>query len=238
MNTAAVQPGNHTRLSARVSGLRCPRLDFQLLGVTVTLLAIGLVMVASASITTADRQFGDPFYYGLRQAIYLLAGIGVGFLVFKVRMAHWARAGVPVLLLALMLLLAVLIPGIGREVNGATRWIALGPVNLQVSEPAKLLLFIYLAGYLVRHAEEVRNQVSGFIKPMAVLCLAAILLLVEPDFGATVVLPSGETRWHGLDPQWFKIVDYERRHCRYRNRVGKNRRGHRRIPCGERNEGV
>lgn len=188
MNTAAMQPGNSSRLSARVNGLRCPRLDFQLLGVTITLLAIGLIMVTSASITTADRQLGDPFYYGVRQAIYLAAAIGIGFLVFKVRMAHWARAGVPVLLLAMLLLLAVLIPGIGRAVNGATRWIALGPVNIQVSEPAKLLLFVYLAGYLVRHAEEVRNQVSGFIKPMAVLCLAAILLLSEPDFGATVVL--------------------------------------------------
>lgn len=188
MSLSAAQSGTAARLNMRGAGLRCPRLDFQLLGVAVTLLAIGLIMVTSASITTAERQLGDPFYYALRQGIYLVAAIGAGLLVFKVRMAHWARAGVPVLLLALALLLAVLIPGIGRAVNGATRWIALGPVNLQVSEPAKLLLFIYLAGYLVRHAEEVRNQVSGFIKPMAVLGLAGVLLLAEPDFGATVVL--------------------------------------------------
>jgi cell division protein FtsW len=161
-----------------------------LLGVVAALLAIGLVMVTSASITTADRQLGQPFYYALRQGIYLLAGIGAGMLVFRVRMAHWARAGVPVLLLALALLLIVLVPGLGRTVNGATRWIGLGPVNIQVSEPAKLLLFIYLAGYLVRHAEEVRNKVSGFIKPMVVLTFAGVLLLIEPDFGATVVLLS------------------------------------------------
>ncbi|MBI5041133.1 MAG: putative lipid II flippase FtsW [Gammaproteobacteria bacterium] len=176
------------RLNSRASGLRCPRLDLQLIGVVAALLAIGLVMVTSASITTADRQLGDPFYYALRQGVYLLAGLGVGAVIFRVRMAHWARAGVPVLLLALALLAVVLIPGIGRSVNGATRWIGLGPVNIQVSEPAKLLLFMYLAGYLVRHAEEVRHQVSGFIKPMAVLGFAGVLLLAEPDFGATVVL--------------------------------------------------
>lgn len=172
----------------RAVGARCPRLDMQLIAVVTALLAIGLVMVTSASITTADRQLGQPFYYGLRQGIYLLAGIGAGMLVFRVRMAHWARAGVPVLMLALGLLLIVLVPGVGRTVNGATRWIGLGPVNIQVSEPAKLLLFIYLSGYLVRHAEEVRSKVSGFIKPMAVLTFAGVLLLIEPDFGATVVL--------------------------------------------------
>ncbi len=174
--------------AGRANGLRCPRLDMQLIGVVACLLAIGLVMVTSASITTADRQLDDPFYYGLRQGIYLLAGLGAGMLVFRVRMAHWSRAGVPVLMLALLLLAIVLIPGIGRSVNGASRWIGLGPINIQVSEPAKLLLFIYLAGYLVRRADEVRNQVSGFIKPMAVLAFAGVLLLAEPDFGATVVL--------------------------------------------------
>lgn len=188
MNTLAAM---QSRLgSARSAGARCPRLDMQLISVVAALLAIGLVMVTSASITTADRQLGQPFYYGLRQGIYLLAGIGAGMLVFRVRMAHWARAGVPVLMLALGLLLIVLVPGLGRTVNGATRWIGLGPVNIQVSEPAKLLLFIYLAGYLVRHAEEVRDKVSGFIKPMAVLTFAGALLLIEPDFGATVVLLS------------------------------------------------
>ena len=175
-------------IGTRASGLRRPRLDVGLSGVALTLLAIGLVMVTSASIATADRQLGEPFYYGVRQGIFLVVGLLAGLLTFKVRMAHWARAGVPVLALTFLLLIAVLIPGIGREVNGASRWISLGPVNLQVSEPAKLLLFVYLAGYLVRHAEEVRYQVSGFLKPMAVLGLAAVLLLAQPDFGATVVL--------------------------------------------------
>ena len=189
MSVAAAARGNRLRLG-QASGLRCPRIDFQLLAVTAALLTIGLVMVASSSVAIADRQLGDPFYYVLRQSMYLVVGLAIAALVFNVRMAHWARAGVPVLLLSFLLLILVLIPGVGRSVNGAARWIALGPINVQVSEPAKLLLFIYLAGYLVRHLDEVRSQVSGFIKPMGVLILASILLLAEPDFGATVVLLS------------------------------------------------
>lgn len=190
MNFAFAQSRPGMRNSTRTNGLRCPRLDFELLGVALTLLSLGLVMVASASIAMADRQLNDPFYYSLRQGIYLMVGLGIGASIFQVRMAHWARAGVPLLILAFVLLIAVLIPGVGHSVNGAARWIAFGPVNLQASEPVKLLLFLYLASYLVRHAEEVRSKVSGFIKPMGVLGLAAILLLAEPDFGATVVLLS------------------------------------------------
>ena len=190
MRFAFAQSRPVMRNAVRPNGLRCPRLDYELLGVALILLSLGLVMVASSSIAIADRQLADPFYYSLRQGIYMVAGLGIGALIFQVRLAHWARAGVPVLVLAFVLLIAVLIPGVGRSVNGAARWIALGPVNLQASEPVKLLLFIYLASYLVRHADEVRNKVSGFIKPMAVLALAAILLLAEPDFGATVVLLS------------------------------------------------
>lgn len=190
MNFAFAPSRLGLRNNIRTNGLRCPRLDYELLGVALTLLSLGLVMVASASIAMADRQLGDPFYYSLRQGIFLIAGLGIGASIFQVRMAHWARAGVPLLILAFVLLIAVLIPGVGRSVNGAARWIALGPVNLQASEPVKLLLFMYLASYLVRHTEEVRSKVSGFIKPMGVLGLAAILLLAEPDFGATVVLLS------------------------------------------------
>jgi cell division protein FtsW len=81
----------------------------------------------------------------------------------------------------------VLIPGVGREVNGSRRWLSLGVLTLQSSEIAKLCVIIYLAGYLVRRQQEVREQWSGFIKPMVVLFAVTLLLLLEPDFGATVV---------------------------------------------------
>ncbi len=171
-------------------GRRCPRLDFALLSAFFVLLAIGLVMVASASMPTADRFHLGSFYYTLRQAAYMVMGIGLGLLVLRVRLAWWERAGFLCLLLALALLLAVLIPGVGHKVNGSIRWISLGVFRLQVSEAAKLLILIYLAGYLVRHAAQIREGMAGFLKPMLVLVCASVLLLLEPDFGATVVLFS------------------------------------------------
>ena len=183
MNLALLLPDMPT-----LRGRACPRLDFALLGVFFALLAIGLVMVTSASMPTADRYHHGSFYYTLRQATYMAMGLGLGLLVLRVRLAWWERAGFLCLLLALALLLAVLVPGLGHRVNGSIRWINLGLFRLQVSEVAKLLILIYLAGYLVRHAEQIRQGVAGFLKPMLVLVFTAVLLLLEPDFGATVVL--------------------------------------------------
>ncbi|WJW75009.1 putative lipid II flippase FtsW [Thiohalobacter sp. IOR34] len=168
--------------------LRCPQFDLGLLAAAAVLASLGLVMVASASISIADRETGQPFFFIVRQALYLLVGILLGMAAFRLRLAVWSRAGMVALFLALGLLLLVLVPGVGKTINGSTRWVGFGPFNLQVSEPAKLLVLIYLSGYLVRRAGEVREQVSGFLKPMAVLGLVCILLLAEPDFGATVVL--------------------------------------------------
>jgi cell division protein FtsW len=167
---------------------RLPRMDYLLLFAVMALAALGLVMVASASITLADRELGQPFYYALRQAIYIGAGVLLGMGVYRLRLALVEQAGLLLLLTAFALLLAVLVPGVGTQVNGSVRWLNTGLFRLQVSEPAKLMILLYLASYLNRHGEEVRTQLSGFIKPLALLGLAAILLLLEPDFGATVVM--------------------------------------------------
>jgi cell division protein FtsW len=167
---------------------RLPRMDYLLLFAVMALAALGLVMVASASITLADRELGQPFYYALRQAIYIGAGVLLGMGVYRLRLALVEEAGLLLLLTAFALLLAVLVPGVGTQVNGSVRWLNTGLFRLQVSEPAKLMILLYLASYLNRHGEEVRTQLSGFIKPLALLGLAAILLLLEPDFGATVVM--------------------------------------------------
>jgi cell division protein FtsW len=169
---------------------RLPRMDYLLLFAALALTALGLVMVASASITLADREMGQPFYYALRQAIYIGAGVLLGMCVYRLRLALVEQAGLLLLLTAFTLLLAVLVPGVGTQVNGSVRWLNTGLFRLQVSEPAKLMILIYLASYLTRYSEEVRTQLSGFIKPLALLGLAAILLLLEPDFGATVVMLS------------------------------------------------
>jgi cell division protein FtsW len=167
---------------------RLPRMDYLLLFASLTLVALGLVMVASASITLADRELGQPFYYALRQAIYIGVGVLFGMGVYRLRLALVEQAGMLLLLIAFAMLLAVLVPGVGTQVNGSVRWLNTGLFRLQVSEPAKLMILIYLASYLARHGEEVRTQLSGFIKPLALLVVAALLLLLEPDFGATVVL--------------------------------------------------
>jgi cell division protein FtsW len=178
-------------LQARLVGtgdVRLPRLDYILLGCTLALALLGLVMVASASITMADRELGHPFYYALRQAVFIGLGALGGLALFRMRLTLLDRISLALLLGAFLLLLLVLVPGVGVKVNGAVRWINTGLFRLQVSEPAKLFFIIYLASYLARHGESVRNHVAGFIKPVGLLAALASLLLLEPDFGATVVL--------------------------------------------------
>ena len=162
--------------------------DFFLITIFLFVMILGLVMVESSSITIADRLYSDPFYFFKRQAISVLIGLSLGFLVIKIPLAFWEYLSVYLLAIAVVLLVLVLIPGVGKEVNGSMRWISLGPVNLQSSEPAKLFTLMYLAGYLVRHGEKVCTTFSGFIRPIGVVTLVAGLLLLEPDYGAAVVL--------------------------------------------------
>ncbi|NOX08975.1 MAG: putative lipid II flippase FtsW [Gammaproteobacteria bacterium] len=170
------------------SGARCPQLDCRLLLVAITLLTLGVVMVASASLAISERHVGQPWFYFSRQAVFAVLGLMVGAAVLRLRMSFWFKHDRAFLFIALGLLLLVLVPGIGREVNGSQRWMNMGLFSLQVSEPARLFLLVYLAGYLVRKEDEVRASLQGFIKPMAVLIMACALLIMEPDFGATVVL--------------------------------------------------
>ena len=163
-------------------------IDLWLVLVVLALLSIGLVMVASASMSIAERDFGNPFYYFNKQLIFALLGIALACVMMQIPMGVWESAGILLLLLALVMLVVVLIPGVGKTVNGSTRWLAFGPARLQVSEFARLFLLIYLAGYLVRRGPEVRERIRGFLKPLIVLCLAAFLLVMEPDFGAAVML--------------------------------------------------
>lgn len=164
------------------------RLDGWLLFSALFLIFLGWLMVTSASMEVAGSRYGNPFFFSLRHGIYLLMGLGIGLCVMLVPMRWWYDNSFALLLVAFILLILVLIPGVGREVNGSSRWIPLGLVNLQASELAKLFMVIYLAGYLVRRLDEVREQWSGFIKPLAVMVFMGLLLIMEPDYGATVVI--------------------------------------------------
>jgi cell division protein FtsW len=167
---------------------RPPVPDAVLTTVTAVLLAIGLLMVTSASVTLADRQHGDPFFYLERQLLAVALGLGAGYLMVRVPTALWQRLGFALALAAIVLLVLVLIPGLGQTVNGSTRWLRLGGVVVQVSEPARLMLLMYVADYAVRRNEELRRSLLGFIRPLGPVGLAAVLLLVQPDFGSAVLL--------------------------------------------------
>ena len=170
--------------SARVLAL--PDKPLALLG--LALLLVGLVAISSASIEYADWNYQDPWFHTQRHLIYLLLALTGATLVYRMPTGFWLDTGWVWLFLALALLILVLIPGVGREVNGSQRWLPLGPFTLQPSEFAKLAIVVYLAGYMVRREHEVRHEWQGFLKPMAVLFAATLLLMIEPDFGATVIV--------------------------------------------------
>lgn len=162
--------------------------DRLLLIVIATLLAFGLLMVASSSIVISEHQYGQPFHFFFHQLFYLIVGISAGIVIVQIKTAYWQRISLMLLVLSIGLLFLVLLPGIGRHVNGSIRWLGFGPFGLQVSEFVKLTLIIYLAGYLVRQEKQVQTQIRGFLKPLMVLTIITFLLLREPDFGAATVI--------------------------------------------------
>ena len=163
-------------------------IDPLLASLALTLLLGGFVVLASASISVSDRLTGEPFYYLQRQLVAAVLGLGGAAICLYTPMRLWQNLGFLMLLLSIVLLAIVLVPGFGHTVNGSTRWLRIGVINLQVSEPARLCFLIYLAGYLVRKNRDVRDGFMGFLRPMALLSVACVLLLAEPDFGAAIVL--------------------------------------------------
>lgn len=161
--------------------------DFWLIIAVLFLTGLGLVMVTSSSITVADRELGKPLFYFWRQ----LVAVGIGFfcacVIIRIPLSIWQYISTYLLVLGVLLLLLVLIPGIGKEVNGSMRWVRLGSFSLQSSEPVRIILITYLAGYLVRQGDNLRQSLSGFIIPIGVVTLLSGLLLLEPDYGTAVV---------------------------------------------------
>ncbi len=145
-------------------------------------------MVASSSVMISTKYFHQPFHFLIRQACYLFVGLMLALIVVRTDSSFWEKISMPMMIACVFLLLIVLIPGIGKSVNGSRRWLAIGPIGVQVSELTKLAMIFYLSGYLVRQQEAVCESIFGFIKPMAILAVVSVLLLLEPDFGATVVI--------------------------------------------------
>ncbi|MCU7959172.1 MAG: putative lipid II flippase FtsW [gamma proteobacterium symbiont of Bathyaustriella thionipta] len=169
--------------------VRLARFDFPLLAVALGLLLFGLVMVASASLHLGERNTGDAFYYVIRHLIAMGIGLTAALIVTRIPMDVWERYSVPLYFAGVLLLLLLMVPGIGREANGAMRWIPLGAFNLQPSEFIKLFAVMYVAGYLVRRQYEVAHSVWAFLRPLLLLLISIGLILMQPDFGtATVIL--------------------------------------------------
>jgi cell division protein FtsW len=165
------------------------RPDMVLLAVVGTLLAVGLLMVASASIAQGDRLHGNAFYFFERQILAAAMGLAAAWCMAKIPTRFLQRLGPWLAGAAILLLILVLIPGLGRTANGSTRWLNIAGFNImQVSEPVRLLLLIYVADYAVRRNDQIRGSFMGFFRPLLIVGAAAVLLLAQPDFGSAVLL--------------------------------------------------
>lgn len=170
--------------------IRRPRRELTALLLSAgVLLTLGIVMIGSASMGVASEHYGNPLHFVLRQSLYVVLGCLAGLVAANIPLVWWLRGSWLWLAGAFLLLVLVLTP-LGITVNGSSRWVSLGAVNLQVSEAAKWLLVVYMAGYVVRRQEELIGTWPGVLKPLAILGAASGLLLAQPDFGAVVVLTA------------------------------------------------
>jgi cell division protein FtsW len=152
------------------------------------LACIGVIMVASASMGIASADFNNPFYFFTRHLIYVLIGVTAATIAANIPMHFWQRWGWHILFIAFVLLVLVLIPHIGRRINGSARWIGVGGLTIQPSEIAKFAIVLYMSNYLVRRQDAVRQGLKGLKGAVIVVGLAVALLMTEPDFGASLVL--------------------------------------------------
>lgn len=172
----------------RAAGRARPVWDTWLLGCTFVLLATGMVMVYSASVAYADREMNNSAYFLMRHASYMVLGLLFMAFTMRTRVRWWEKSGPYLLLIGIVSLFVVLLPGIGAHVNGSSRWIRLGVVNLQPSEFMKLFTVVYVAGYLVRKQESLKNFTQGIVMVSLVVAVIGTLLLMEPDMGSLVVI--------------------------------------------------
>ena len=186
--------------------------DLPLLWVIMTLLAFGMVMVYSASIASAeaDRHLGfRSTYFFVRQSLYVGAALLAGWAAFQVPLERWKRYALPLFGVGALGLLLVLIPGVGKEVNGSRRWLSFLGFNVQPSEFMKFFVLVYAADYTARKAAVMHDLKKVFFPMLIVMFLVGLLLLKEPDFGAFVVMIgiAGAILFlGGFDGKWFLFL--------------------------------
>lgn len=168
-----------------------PIYDYNLIWVSLILLGIGLVMVYSSSVDIAAASKlsnYENYYYLLRQFIFITLGFFIGYICFLIPIYFWQKMAPFLFIMGLVLLILVLVPGIGREVNGSQRWISLGFTNFQPSEVVKLFTIMYASDYVLRKSKQMRTIMKGFLPMLGVIVFTGFLLLLEPDFGALAVI--------------------------------------------------
>jgi cell division protein FtsW len=164
--------------------------DPALLGAVFGLVILGSIMVGSTSLSVGAREAGEPLLYFSRHLAALGTGVIGLMIAASVPTELWYRMNALLLFAGIALLVIVLLPSFGNTVNGSTRWIVLGPIRVQASEPARLCLLMYLASYAVRHSAALASTFSSFLKPLLIVGIVGVLLIAEPDFGALVVITA------------------------------------------------
>ena len=154
----------------------------------LAIMVFGLVMLASASLPYADFHYHEPFYFLIRQCIFALLGIVMGVVMMCISPYWWDRWRHGLFFATVIGLIVVLIPGIGHVVKGSMRWIKLGFLNLQVSECSKLMMILYISGFIKKHYESLQRDYHVFVRPIQIISAVAALVLLEPDFGTVCVL--------------------------------------------------
>lgn len=161
--------------------------DVRMFYAILVLFGFGIIMAASTTVEMAYKDHADAFFYVKKQLVFLLLGLFCLFVVSQIRLVYWENLGPLLLVVSIAALTLVLIPGLGRSVNGSSRWLMIGPIGIQISEFAKIAMIIYLSGYMVRHSLRVQNKFGAFLNPLVILGLIVVLLILEPDFGSAVV---------------------------------------------------
>ena len=155
---------------------------------SIALIVMGYLMVSSASLHLGAKLTGNLFHYPLRQLMHIILGVVAGLVMCMIPMNFWEKTGQGLFFIGLLLLMIVLIPGLGIKVNGSMRWLSLAGIRIQVSEVVKFIVVIYMAGFVTRHHDFVKESVYGLVKPLLLLSSACGLLLLEPDMGSAVVI--------------------------------------------------
>lgn len=188
MNFSATSSNLQALFAARHNGVKAPlaMYDVGLVMVALALVSIGIIMVASASMPEGIAKYNNQYFFIIRHTIFSCLAFIVALIVLMIPISIWQKYNPYLLLLAFGLLVAVLL--VGRSVNGAQRWLTLGPLNIQAAEPTKLFFFCFLAGYLERRHTEVTENIKGFLKPLIVFFVLGLCLWLQPDLGTTIVM--------------------------------------------------